>query len=117
MDNTLQFEEEVNLLARFLLMEKCGIDIEDYANKIYDDDDLMSMLYFHKAWLEDHNKGDRAVLEKGYYVINKVIDLNDFNGADIESDFIGCTFENYSENKDLIKGKIFMCKEHNDIFY
>ena len=114
MENTLQFEEDVNLLARFLLFEKCGINMEDYFDKIYDDDDLRSILYFHQEWLEDHEKGDKAVLEKGYYVINKVIDLNEFNGADIESDFIACTFENYPENKDLIKGKMFMCREEDN---
>lgn len=116
MDKILQFEEDVNFLARFLLFEKCGIDVEDYLDKIYDDNDLQSMLYFHQAWCEDHNKGDRAVLEKGYYVINKVIDLDDFNEADIESDFIACVFENYDKNKDLIKGKTFMCREYNDNF-
>lgn len=116
MEGKLFVEDEVNMLSRFLLSDKYGVDAEEYVDKIYDEDDLRSFISLHKAWLEDNNTGDRAVLKKGRYVINKVIDLNDFIGADLESDFIGCVFEHYKENKNLIKGKMFFCEEKQQFF-
>lgn len=102
-------EDDFNLLCRYAIEEGISTTASELREKIIDKDEFYNIVDAHRYWMKDKDMGDKAIFPKDGYILGVTIDLDDLQGAVIESPIIGATILNYDANKQLLKGGLHYC--------